>query len=796
MSTRHFLKAEETFPEMYRAFVEGELSVCMERFGGINEISLLDVVEADGKVYPDNHAMPIFSRKDVTVLDRHLFGAAIRLFSKDTDGRVFYHYPCNPELYPWGVSGATEKSAFEMLIDSKRIIFNCHYQEDRRNDFLISFSKHHLYNGEFSSIKNQRVTKSGLMQYERAGLVMNPSEPFPNGSARLTWEKPKLCDNKLLFHARIDFSYASKDLWLAATADVDLSLSEPPALWALSGKWAAKTEICAALALADTREEALHNAETGCQEFLRIRAAKFAKSTRLKEAAPKIDIENLPAARKFMDVAIDYQNAMLVGGGVGIRAAAYKYGFFAMWDAIYPIRDFLWNGQVDQAKKMLRYLISYPYMNSSPWMSTHLILTLNELLAYSDDAALVDYAWPYLKNFLEVSLKSTNPRTGLVLCHMNVGVDNPKELGLNGLYHASCINSWWYGALRVLENLALERGDLATTAAVRPIIELLETNYLKAFYAEKAGYLRTGVGEDMVPGKVEIYQNTSTIGMDYLHGQYLLRSVVKPLAAYQAKQLYHPLGRTAVSWDSEVCCEMWKCVHMNQHNGHEMKLARLADMAPEAYRVVGNYLEMFERYKTAIETFNLSGDHGNASQTADWQSHSATACGEAIRQGLIGIGRHRGGLYYIPADDHHAARMENVQVGDTTVDIRITGQGKYARMTVDGRALEGTMQIPVDMLPAGNVTWEIERSSTPGAAPTLLNAFDLPVRTFSSGKDQVAFTVGRAGRFPIKISALCPPAAYVNGSEIVGEWNGDDGTFWLDLQLAIDDVVKIALRQK
>ena len=68
---------------------------------------------------------------------------------------------------------------------------------------------------------------------------------------------------------------------------------------------------------------------------------------------------------------------------------------------------------------------------------------------------------------------------------------------------------------------------------------------------------------------MEAFQNTSTAGLNYPFGSYLMRKGIVPMAEYQARRLYHPGGRTAVAWDTEIECEMWKSVHMNQYDGHE-----------------------------------------------------------------------------------------------------------------------------------------------------------------------------------------------------------------------------------
>jgi len=131
-----------------------------------------------------------------------------------------------------------------------------------------------------------------------------------------------------------------------------------------------------------------------------------------------------------------------------------------------------------------------------------------------------------MKQYLETMLKFTNPATGMIVSYMNTGVDIPSELGLAGLYAAPCINAWWYGALRILENLALNREDNETAEKTAPLIKRLEASYLKGFLSVENGYLRSGINEDLSHGSIEAFQNTSTIGLDYPFGAYLMLDAI------------------------------------------------------------------------------------------------------------------------------------------------------------------------------------------------------------------------------------------------------------------------------
>ena len=72
------MKLTELFPTQYRAFFRGELSCCVERFGGIDSISLLDIRECDGKLYPDRMKFPWFCRNMSSTMGRPLYSPAIQ----------------------------------------------------------------------------------------------------------------------------------------------------------------------------------------------------------------------------------------------------------------------------------------------------------------------------------------------------------------------------------------------------------------------------------------------------------------------------------------------------------------------------------------------------------------------------------------------------------------------------------------------------------------------------------------------------------------------------------------------
>ena len=98
---------EQLFPEQFRAFGCGPLSICVERFGGIDSISLLDIREKNEKKYPDRFPLPWLQRRGNTTMGRPLYSPAIQF----RHGRELF-YPLDAELYPNGMIS----KAYSMLM--------------------------------------------------------------------------------------------------------------------------------------------------------------------------------------------------------------------------------------------------------------------------------------------------------------------------------------------------------------------------------------------------------------------------------------------------------------------------------------------------------------------------------------------------------------------------------------------------------------------------------------------------------------------------------------------------------
>lgn len=748
-ATLNLPKITNGFPLEYLAFCRNELSVSVEKNGGINSIFLLDVEELDGKKYPDRGRLPLFSREKFSSMGRVLYGPAIR-FLTSVDGCEYMHRPGIGTITPSGFSTTLKEdsfhSSYEMMVDNGAIFFEFGCMSAKRERFVAAVSRLHVGDLELPALKSQFVCTEGewgihWLPARYRGTDFHPEKPFPGKSMKLQWTRFAFENGIFQMHGMLSFEYGSHPLIAVLTSDVPMQFSEKKEQWILEIPWEKHDTIRLAIGYGRSCDEAIVRARNAIGNHSVRRDCFIRECTRIMRAAPVYRIEDMPAVEQFMRIAPVYQNSLLLGetaSQAAIRASAYKFGYFALWDHIYPVRDFMACGRPEISRKMIVYLLDYPHIRTALWATFQLVLATDEYLAFQEDPALLKQAWEPFKDWFEFALTLTDAETGLVRFSLGMGCDNPSELGCGELFYDAGMNAWWYGVCRVMENFALEMNEPEFAEKASSLARKLEENYLRCFYSPDVGYLMASLDlEKKAP--VRIYHNSASIAVEYPFGRGLLRNAIPSMARYQSRKLYHPQGHLAVAWDSDVCCEMWRFVHMNQHLGHECKLARFAGDSAEAARVMNGYFDYYERTLNAVETFNYFGCDGDIHELADWQTFSATAAMHAVQQGICGLFWHRGGLCYTPASDSRTIRIENFRLNGRSFDVFLHAKGAFTkRVLLNGKELKGTLQLPADCLRKTNRV-EIVRSERPFARPLLLYALDLKIAELKSTGTALSF---------------------------------------------------------
>ena len=92
---------ETGIPEDYYAFTDGELSLTVERNGGINTLGVLDLLEWNGKLYPDRSMTPPILRREGGLCGkRPLMGPGLQFLSthRQADSRTIeYEITLQPD---------------------------------------------------------------------------------------------------------------------------------------------------------------------------------------------------------------------------------------------------------------------------------------------------------------------------------------------------------------------------------------------------------------------------------------------------------------------------------------------------------------------------------------------------------------------------------------------------------------------------------------------------------------------------------------------------------------------------
>ena len=764
------------FPEEYRAFANGPLSVCVDRFGGIESIHLLDIRNCNGRLYPALRAVEIFSRNG-TILNRPFMTAAMYFENRRTDGTTFRYCPEYPEIHPVGV----RSKSFRMRLkpDSMCVALN----DPHPGETVILIGKPHYEwkHGVFQSVQNQnsRYQPSWLPNDQR-GSDFNPNEPFPDTGTDLQKKPARFLqeENALVFEMDLIFCDHRKKLFAVLTSFHPLEYRECSMQWELSFRHDGSADLSVSMGFGETLSDALEAARDTEKNDLRYWQQETSPDR--FPGMPEIHVEDLPEADAFLRKYPYYQAAAIVsddGRYCCNRAAQNKYGYFAMWDQIFPLRDYLIMGNPEWTKRSLRQIVTYPHVDSAILISLQTVPAANEYLAFTGDLDFIRELMPWFRKFFAFALKFCHPETGLIRNTMACAVDVPQELGVDGLFYEAGINGWWYDFCRGLQNMALSLKDPDLAEQCGKQADRILAHYVDFFYDPEEKFLLGIIPEKRTEKFIPVHVYTATMALEYAHGSVLLRKILPELADFQIRKLHHPMGHTAVPMDSRIPVINLKAFHMNQHLGHECICARMGGHPEEAMHMLHGYFSWCNFYQNAIETFNLCWCMGGGqSQNADWQTFSATGAMQALLHSAMGIAWHRGGLYYLPARQSGKIELQNLHFRNRRCSFRCSGNGPYVEKMQLGRiSLVGTCQLPADLFRQSDTcSWEVVRSEQLPDRPLLLSAEDLPIVQWQSSPGTIEFRAGDTAFSSVAV--FCPGEAVfsVNGEVVPAESCGNN----------------------
>ena len=798
---------ENGFPDEYYAFTGGELSATVERNGGLNTIGCLDIFEHDGKLYPDRFMTPVIFRKENNNCGKRcLYGPAMQFISttiqKDGSlGRNIFHVPDRTELYPFGFKSESHRfghrTAYDMAIINREILFSFSNDFPSRENLVVSINKDHICQGEMPTLKDHigegdnMCDNAPFKKNRECNREINCSAASISETCFQKWDfiGYDFEINAFVIEGDMRFKYADKKMTVLVTSNAQISFRETTNQYFLSIPWKDTDRIKLCLVVAEGRKQAVSVAQKTLSGFDNIFSAGINESVEYSSSSTTLRVDDLPDVEIFSKTAPSFLKAMVLaetGKEACIRAAAHKYGFFTLWDQVWPARAFLLMGDWELAKKLIRYpanmLSGHETKYEHNFTAMFIISIVEDIVAVSGDYVFLEEIFTDLKR-LFLAYAGRTGDNGLIASAGTCGIDDPKEIGIDQDIWASCLNGLWYDACRAMENMAFMLKDENTAQTAGELAGKIKSSYLPAFYDERNGYLYSSVKPDTQEG-IEVFQNVSTLGMDFAYGESLIYPRLGEIAEFQERQLSHPAGRSSVPyWDNAH--EMWKNCIMWQHIAHEMKTAGCAGLADEIMRMMKIYLSHFKKNKTMLETHNLAGADGDISQKTNWQAFAVRALYSGIFESLIGLEYDLGGLTYSPCDFDGNMSITGFRFRKGSWNITIDGKGPFAEyLVIDGNPVPGTMKVPADYFTDDKThTLKIERSNAPFAQPTLLAAVGASICDLVSEDRKLSFSVMEKVHTTCKIYCPEKPAISINDTRIDYDWDKKRKTAWVDLVL-------------
>ena len=737
--------------EDFRAFANGPLAVCLDRFGGIDSIRLLRIMDFGGSFYPERNATDFFTRNG-RIGNRPLDGPALWFGSWKPDAYVFCD-TTGPEVFP----EACRTRGFSMYLGCDFISAVFAVKPGFYGSLYMDPLRYRYQRGECPSSMNQCAAwHDSWLTNDQRGEDFDPRIPFEDKPVIITKNDPRFDarENALIFRIDRTYSLGEAPLFAAITASVPLVFTQPQLRWQLRSASSVRT-MRFGFGFGETEQASLAAARRAVKNHAaNMRFAEDRERKRFPRMC-RVKLPKLPAVADFTEKFPRYQTASIVRETeekLAVRAAQDKFGYFIMWDHIYPARDFLLMGEPEKTEKAFRFYLEYPHVASFMMVPIQLVPAINEMLAFLPDSELPGRYMDFFRRFFDFTLRWCDPETGLVANTLCLAVDFPAHVGLDGSFYEAGMNGMWYNACRVMENFAISSGDCDFAARTGETARKIEKSYARIFFHRKEGFLRTAMRADGTYPDHELFLYTNTWGLDYIHGLHLFRHLTKDLADYQVRKLRHPMGHMFTPVENGLPGRGQPACHMNQHLGHECLCSRLGGRTDEVRHVMTGYLELYEKFGNAIETFNYNYCAGDQTQRADWQTFSATAAMQALIHGAAGLHWHRGGLFHIAAEDSGRCGIGNFYFRKRRIDYSCSGRGAFvSSFSWNGRDIRGTMQIPADLMPpeGSSVKWSIRRSVQIPEFPVLLYALDAPVREFLSGDDFLSFRIDADVRAPV-----------------------------------------------
>jgi hypothetical protein len=137
--------------------------------------------------------------------------------------------------------------------------------------------------------------------------------------------------------------------------------------------------------------------------------------------------------------------------------------------------------------------------------------------------------------------------------------------------------------------------------------------------------------------------------------------------------------------------------------------------------------------------------------------------------------------------------MKNFHFSGKKYSIIVSGTGKFAEIYLNGTKIEGSMQLPSDLLKDENII-EIKRTAAVPDCPVLNWITDTPVYDLKSAAGQLSFKTGADVFAKMECFAASEAEIFINGQKANCEYNADTQCLWFSGSIAQNSEITIIIK--
>ncbi len=431
---------------------------------------------------------------------------------------------------------------------------------------------------------------------------------------------------------------------------------------------------------------------------------------------PEIDIPGHTHVARFFGSVPGIVSSCVVRDTGMTRGTPGAYYWIWAWDTMVTALEMLRWGDAQGAGRIIRFINAHRDTGGAiPARWTRTYLPLDTPPPGTFEFLLLLAAWQYQREgageqemhdiypFAVARLGEAARQVRERGLEANIGFypDLPVRFGRSESSAVAMESGTLYAFCRLLETVALERGDSRTAGEATEIAGRIQTSFERAFWNEKTGFLMDSV--DLLTGAPnEAYPLFSLMFMQTPLGLPLIRPHMHTMARFARDHFQMRHGtRLLPAWDGRRKGEDALSSWYPHWDVYLLKLLRRGGERDGILSWLQSMERVLERLGYAPEFIALDGlERGD---TDAWRQHGAVSnlnCASgwyrAIVEGIFGIEFDTGGMSVVPLDlDIPGMSLRRLVHRGSQWEITVEGQGgSSAEIRVDGNILRGCTKVP------------------------------------------------------------------------------------------------------